>query len=350
MAEGNNPWAWAGLLKWSLNYVDGTEEKTDVTPMSAEDKAFLEKVMREGIIDEGERMKFILQEATSAMEYYQKLAVDKESAGEEPITEEALEDLLQEMRDIVEQIDYARAFCSMQGLPFLLGCVQQAEVPESIRQVSLGILSTLAQNNPPTQQQLLEVGAIKTLCDLFFLESTSNGTKAKIMQSISSIVRNHELSENVFAALPQAKDLFLQGLDPEAASLSLRSKTLFFFRALITSDLADFERIQTFQNAIILVVDTYLNESSPPELREMAIAFLEKLVQDKKGGARVVLARKDALAALGVNWIASLRALTGDDLEFAQPELDHWENFMVLLARAEPESIEPKEPVALLNN
>ena len=341
MAEGN-PWAWTGLLKWSLNHVDGTTDSADVTPMSAEDKAFLEKVMREGIIDEGERMTSILKDASSAMEYYRNVATNKETAGEEPISEEALQESLEELRDIVEQIDYARAFCSLQGLPFLLGCIQQSEVPESIRRVSLGILSTVGQNNPPVQQQLLEMGAIKTLSDLFFLESTNNNIKAKIMQSISSIVRNHELSENVFSGLQQAGDLLLQGLDPNSASVSLRSTTLFFVRALITSDMADLERIHAFQNVIALVIDTCTEDSTPQELREMAISFLEKLLMDKKGGARIILTRKDALAARGVKWISSLRMLTGEDREFAQPELDNWENFMVLLARAEPELDEPK--------
>mmetsp|Transcript_88335 Transcript_88335/g.245902 ORF Transcript_88335/g.245902 Transcript_88335/m.245902 type:complete len:342 (+) Transcript_88335:91-1116(+) len=336
--QGNNPWAWAGLLKWSLNHVDGTKDNSEMTPMSPEDRAFLEKVMREGIVDEGERMKFILTEATKAMEYYRSLATDSSSAGDPPITEGALEDLLQELRDVVEQIDFARAFCSLQGLPFLLGCVQQPEVPESIRQVSLGILSTLSQNNPPVQQQLLEMGAIKTLSDLFFEDTTSNATKAKIMQSISSMVRNHELSENVFVSLPQAPELLVAGLDPASASLSLRSKTLFFLRALVTSDLAKSSQIQTFQNAVLLVADdSYLGEAVAPELREMAIAQLENLLVDRKGGASIILQRKDKLAALGVQRIASLRALKGEDRELAQVELDHWENFMVLLARAEPD-------------
>lgn len=318
--------------------MDGTRDPSDVTPMSAEDKAFLEKVMSDGIVDEAERMKFILTEATNAMEYYRSLVTDNVGASDPPITEEALEDLLQELRDIVEQIDYARAFCSLQGLPFLLGCVQQKEVPVSIRQACLGILSTLGQNNPPVQQQLLEMGAIKTLSDLFFEATTTNATKTKIMQSISSIVRNHELAENVFSQLPQSPELFLLGLNPTAApSQSLQSRTLFFLRALLTSDLATPSRLKTFERVILLVAENLLEEATALELREMAIALLEKLLVDRKGGARILLQRKNELARLGVGRIASLRTLTGEDRDLAQHELDSWENFMVLLARAEPE-------------
>jgi len=358
MADGN-PWAWTGLLKWSLNYVDGTQDNENATPLSAEDRAFLEKVMKEGIVDEGERMTFILQQATDAMEYYRISSSSYEtdesknyndgegkdheenSVGKEPISEEELEELLQELRDIVEQIDYARAFCSMGGLQFLLGCIQQQEVPESIRCGSLQILSTVSQNNPPVQQQLLEIGAIKTLCDLFFLESTKDKTRTKIMQCISSIVRNHDVSEQVFTALPQAVDLIFQGLDPTLATTSLRSTTLFFLKAFLTSDLTDRKRMEIFQGVLLFVIDTYIlgeeEGSSSSQLRELAVAFLEQVLIDHKGGTRIVLMRKKALVGRAVKCIASLRTLTGDDREYAEPELEHWENFMVLLARAEPE-------------
>ena len=188
-ASSANPWSWLGLLKWSLSYSDGTVDRKDVQPLSEEDRLFLEKVMKEGIMDENERMKFILGEATKAMEYYQRLQahnpqdeienendkdndnnnVDHHHHSTQPtvITEDNLQDLLQELRDIVEQIDYARAFCSLQGLPFLLGCIGERQaVPETIRSACLGILATLAQNNPPVQKQLLELGALKTLSDL----------------------------------------------------------------------------------------------------------------------------------------------------------------------------------------
>lgn len=136
--------------------------------MSKEDREFLEKVMAEGIIDENERMKFILQEATKAMEYYRTKSKDSSppsQSSDPPISDEDLEDLLQELQDIVEQIDYARAFCSLQGLPFLIGCIvmEQNTIPDNIRMTCGGILSTVCQNNPPVQKQLLELGVIKSL-------------------------------------------------------------------------------------------------------------------------------------------------------------------------------------------
>eukprot|EP00934_Nitzschia_sp_Nitz4_P008134 Nitzschia sp. Nitz4//scaffold29_size155292//23429//24490//NITZ4_002639-RA/size155292-processed-gene-0.6-mRNA-1//1//CDS//3329546391//8124//frame0 len=336
--ESDNPWAWTGLLKWSLNYVDGTADNANFTPMSKEDREFLEKVMQDGIVDEGERMKFILEEASKAMEYYRVSSIDEdEEVDAPPIEEEDLVELLQELRDIVEQIDYARAFCSLQGIPFLLGCIQQPAVPVSIRSVSLGIIATIAQNNPSVQHQLLEMGTIKSLCDLFYAQTSGDAFKAKIMQSISSIVRNHDLGEQVFANLPQAPQLFADGL-AESSSVSLRSKTLFFLRALVTSDTSDIERIKKFQTNIETVRDSYLLASVDPSLREMTVAFVNQLLQDRKGGVQVLLERKSELVALGIQRISALRALTGDEREYGAVELEHWENAMLLLSRAEPET------------
>jgi hsp70-interacting protein len=372
---GGDPWAWLGLLKWSLSYSDGTKDSSDVmTPMTPEDRAFLELVMKEGIIDENERMKFILNQATHAMEYYQKCALDSSiislSEEEPQISDDALQDLLQELRDIVEQIDYARAFLSLKGVPFLLGCVSESKaVPEVIRLACFGILATVCQNNPPVQKELLELGALKTYGDLFFLNeqedtmtttmaTTSMPLKARIMQATSSCVRNHEVAETVFSHLEQAPALMAAGLDPKfQPSESLRSRTLFFLRALVTSDTATPSRVHTFAGPIVCIIDHYLqeNKSNTPDLRETALALLVQLLEQKKC-VNVILLRKDSLAALGVQRISALRALVGEDRDYAQTELESWTSLMLLLARAVPDQesaslpdVKEEEETLLLN-
>ena len=335
---GGDPWKWLGLLKWSLEYVDGTSDSSDISPMSEEDKKFLETVMREGIVDEGKRMKSILDDLAKAMEYYQSKSLGTSKQENPPISEAALEDLLQELRDIVEQIDYARAFCSLKGIEFLIGCVTQGTaVPESIQTMCMGILATLCQNNPPVQKELLEMGAIKTLSDVFFLDTTSQNLKARTMQAISSMVRNHQLAETVFCNLDQAESLIMAGLDPVTASQNLKTRTIFFLRALITSDTATSDRIRGFASAIGCIADNFVETSNPPEIREISLALLVQILEQKRETS-IVLERKDSLAALGVERVSTIRGLTGEEREFAQLELDHWELLMVLLARTTPDT------------
>ncbi|CAM9464550.1 unnamed protein product [Ectocarpus sp. 6 AP-2014] len=55
MATGEGPDAWLGLLKWTLSHQDGTEP-SDARPMGDEDRAWLEKVVSEGIRDDFKTM------------------------------------------------------------------------------------------------------------------------------------------------------------------------------------------------------------------------------------------------------------------------------------------------------
>jgi hsp70-interacting protein len=207
-----------------------------------------------------------------------------------------LKDLLQELRDIVEPIDYARAFLSLKGLPFLLGC----------------ILETKA---------VLEIQL------------------ARIMHATSSCVRNHEVAETVFAHLEQAPALMAPCIDPKfQPSSSLQSITLFFLRALVTSDTATPSRVHSFAGPIVYVIDHCLQESNTPDLRETALALLVQLLEQKKS-SNAILLRKDYLAALGVQ-----RDLTGEDRDYAQTELESWTSLMILLARATPDQESSPSP------
>ncbi len=348
---GGEQWAWLGLLKWTLAHQDGTVPSSESPQMmSDEDKAFLEKVMAEGIIDEGERMKVILQEFSKAMECY-KLSSEEEKSEEPlpPVNEDDLEELLQELRDIVEQVDYARGFVNLKGCNYLLGAIgamtssQVPVVPTPIRNICLGILATLAQNNPPVQKELLELGAIKILSDQFLLETTPSSTKTKIMQSLSAIVRCYDLTEAVFERLPQAPLLILEGLRSDS-SASLKTKTLFFLRAFLGSDHGTKARAKNFQHAIAAIADTdseYLNGTNYDDymaiqIRESAISLLSQLLE-RKLAVTLLLQRKQHLASRGVQRIQVLRALKGEEAESTRVELQHWEAFLRLLARAEPE-------------
>jgi hypothetical protein len=49
------------------------------------------------------------------------------------------------------------------------------------------------------------------------------------------------------------------------------------------------------------------------------------------------MSRKNELVSLGVKRIAALRALEGEEREFAAVELEQWEGLLVQLSRAQPD-------------
>ena len=333
---GNNPWAWLGLLKWSLSYADGTSNETP-SPMSDEDKAFLEKVMKEGIINEGERMQEILKQVTETFTKW-KTASWTDTEAEET------EDALQELRDVVEQIDYARAFASMKGLNFLIGCVQERQaMPPTTRMLALGIMATMAGNNPPIQKELLELGAIRTLSEVYFIEEedeandSSEKIRVRLMQALSAMIRSHDLAEQVFCQTEQAVALIESGLGLEKdISVALRQRSLFFLRALVTSDSADRARVRRFERSVGYALDTFTTPEQDDHLRAVTLGLLQQLLE-QKNSVNVVLDRKNTLVARGVERVASLRALTGEEREYASAEVEQWESILVLIARATPD-------------
>lgn len=359
-------WAWLGLLKWSLAYSDGTRPSDEtMTPMSDEDKAFLEAVMKDGIIDENERMKTILKEVTQSLEALKEKSEGKDV--EVPLDEEQIDELLLELRDIVEQIDYARAFAAMKGLAFLLGCASQRDVvPRSVRISCLGILATMCQNNPPVQTELLSLGSIRILTEIFFAEypevapsespEESNGQlRAKTVQAMSANVRNNAMAEDVFCQIDEARRVVASALGLFSGQetlppppVSLRKRALFFLRALITSDTSTMARVRMFNSCICYICDNLVSDEqdADAELREMSLGMIEQILTQKHS-VNAVLSRKETLVATGVRRVAAIRDLQGEEREYANIELELWEKVLVLLSRAEPDDESAAAPAII---
>jgi hsp70-interacting protein len=372
---GNNPNAWLGLLKWSLSYSDGTKPSGEnMKQMSKEDIAFLESVMKDGIIDEGERMKTILKDLTDSLEVTLGnsgfVAADADTSSEEQqqeekrkeLEEDDMLDLMQELRDIVEQIDYARAFMAMGGIPFLLGCAASA-APKSIKKGALSILSTMCQNNPPVQLSLLEHGHMPPLIQLFFdytpgmdgddNEGGDDSIREKVVQALSASIRGHSMAEHIFCQNEHGRLMLQLGLgmqkssssaaaaDINKPSVQLRKRSLFLLRAILTSDEASDECHKQYQNMISYICTHEINEEweDNAEIREMSLAMLSQLLTTDpphKFASDTILSHKNQIGSFGVKRIDCIRKMEegSDEREYAALELEEWERIMVALAES----------------
>jgi hypothetical protein len=111
----SNTGIWLGLLKWSLGQGDGTMPSQH-SEMSAEDRAFLENVMKDCVVDEPQRMQDI-------MKRFVELLNSNQAAGE---SDEVI-DKLYELKDIVGQIDMAQVFVKFGGVECLLRLMELGE-------------------------------------------------------------------------------------------------------------------------------------------------------------------------------------------------------------------------------
>lgn len=355
----NSPFAWLGLLKWSLAYSDGTRPSSEeFNPMSKEDIEFLENVMKDGIIDEGERMKEILRSLTDALDVMLSESTQEEKRKE--LEEDDMLDLFQELRDIVEQIDYARAFMAMGGIKFLLGCATtEGNVPKFIRKSALSVLATMCQNNPPVQFNLLEVGHMPQLIQLFMDYSpvVENGylgddsIREKVVQALSASIRGHSMAEHIFCKNEQGKLMLRLGLGVESAmnesqpkpSNQLRKRSLFLLKAILTADETTSEQMNKYKSLVIFVCTHSVNIEweDDAEVRELGLHMLTRLLSEHtppetlEAARNIIAEQKNGIASVGVRRIQEIRALEegSDDRDYATLELDAWEELMTALSK-----------------
>jgi len=354
MSETQDNDAWLGLLKWSLKYVDGTvpsEESENFKQMSKDDIAFLEEVMKNGIIDEGKRMQTILKELVGYL--------DDVMAGKNVHDLQHTETILLELQDIVEQIDFARSFAAMGGLSFLIGCAsERTYVPHQIRAACLGILGTMCQNNPSVQLLMLEQGNIPKLLSIYFEVSpnASSTIQEKAIQAMSCCVRNHDMAEAIYCMNEDGKNMIESGLGMNinkinhnvGSTVTLKRKSLFFLQALVTSDTADFTRVNFFSSAIQYVASHFINSNVDSDLREMALAMLCRILEQKKS-VDAILIQKNFLVRQGIDRISELRKEDDTGNDFDKEELKLWESLMTYLARTEPDITKQSSRTLLLH-
>jgi len=350
--DGGEPsWAWLGLLKWSLSYTDGTKPSEEsLAPMSKEDREFLEEVMRDGIVDEGKRMTTILKELTDALQAMKDGHVENNTPEDESKKtewkEEDVEGLLEELRNIVEQIDYAKAFSAMGGLKFLLGCASERDVvPRGVRSNCLAVLGTLCQNNPTVQYAMLELGALRILVDLYFAEFNDTNKDeqqqlpSRIVQTMSCTVRSHAMAEQIYCDNEAGIMVIETGLGLRRSnnkklpppSTQLCKRSLFFLQALITSDHADQNRIEKFNPCVAYLIQ---QQEQDWEIREMMLSMILRIISQNKC-VEAVSDHKKSLVGMAVNRISAIRLMDPDseDRDLASEELNDWETLLVELAK-----------------
>nr|CCA22402.1 conserved hypothetical protein [Albugo laibachii Nc14] len=278
MADPNK---WLGLMRWSMKYCDGTTPP-NATEMSQERRDFLDKVLKEAVIDESERIKQILRildgEHPSVVYEKKNDENDEElhNAEESKITEEDLElykeALIDELLVRIDQIDNAQNFVKMNGFTVCLKVVNQSPRP-ALRASAMEVISVVVQNNPFCQNAAHQNGMLKMLCDLVKTDPDTT-TRVKAFMAISCLIRNHQPSQQEFLSERcYGKGLIEQCLESE--DLRLQRKALFLSRSLTTTsdkfarEIVESKVFLDKLSAFILSDDIDLCESSVDALVEI---------------------------------------------------------------------------------
>mmetsp|Transcript_5122 Transcript_5122/g.5258 ORF Transcript_5122/g.5258 Transcript_5122/m.5258 type:complete len:383 (-) Transcript_5122:1642-2790(-) len=282
MASSGDP-NWLGLLQWSLANTDGTSPSPTLGPMAEEDKKWLEAVMKANVKDEPARMTEIMNDIVQMLE--SNLCCENE---------ERIEMILEELRDITEQIDMAQIFVKFGGLTCLIGLLQcKEELSEDVRCLAVGVMGTLSQNNFVVQEDIYKKGTVDFLASVC-LVSESFILAAKVLYAISCMVRNHPLLETHFGI--QYSSLICQRAVALNNAVFARRAT-FLSTALITSDHCTVELLETLAPSLIPGCFSFLNHGDV-DLRETTLGLLVSLAKSETGRVLLVDHSEDLNRAL----------------------------------------------------
>lgn len=167
---------WEGLLKWSLSHSDGTEPQRQ---LSEEDRRWFMEAMQAQTIDVTKRMKEITQVMKTPDEVL-------ESQG---VTPAEIKDMLDELQEHVESIDMANDLHSIGGLVPLLGYLKNKH--PNIRAKAADVVSTIVQNNPRSQQLVMEASGLEPLLTNFTSDPDMD-VRTQSLGAISSLIRQNK--------------------------------------------------------------------------------------------------------------------------------------------------------------
>lgn len=232
MADPNK---WLGLMKWSMKYTDGTAP-TSFKQMPDEDRQFLEKVLKEAVIDETERIGHIIRILNGEHPSVVFASDDdsKEDQEQLDVSEEDLAEykdvLMDELLTRIDQIDNAMNFIKLEGLPVLMKLMKE-NPRASTRALAAEVCSVVVQNNPFSQNAAMEAGVLEVLCGL--VKDADTTCQVKALLAISCLVRHHELATARFLSSSCQGLQILHEFLAEQGDLRLQQKSLFLLRYLV---------------------------------------------------------------------------------------------------------------------
>jgi len=268
---------WSALLRWSLSQGgDGTSSPRGA--MSAEDRAFLEKVMKEYTVD--------VAKAVS-----EHLSVVSRFAGGEGEAE-ACEAALDAIEELTIDLDMARDLCKLGGVREVLRAARFEGATSGVRRAAAGVIAAVAQNDEACQNAVAAEGGVATLEDV--VERASESDERRVaFGALSATIRGH----------PSLEEAFIRGRGPHILSLALgadartASKAAFLLYA-ITYERTDDAALDALAPAFRAAVDATAYDPSPEtyQRRESAINALVRAAQASTAFAQSYRESLDAAA------------------------------------------------------
>ncbi|KAE8808312.1 Hsp70-binding protein 1 [Hordeum vulgare] len=291
--------SWARLLKWSLSYMDGARPSRDI---SEEERRWLaeavERHMAEDVVGRLREIALLMRTPLSVLEA-------------QGITPEDIEDLLAELQVHVESIDIANDLHSVGGLVPVIRYLRNTNA--RIRAKAADVVTTVVQNNPTSQQLVMEASGFEPLVSNFTSDPDLTA-RIKALGALCSLIRNNKPGVAAFR-LANGYAGLRDALSSESARFQRKALSLtHYLLSESHSDCSVFAQLG-FPRLMMRLVS-----SDDSGVREAALGGLLELAKDTTLGNRSLLAEQDRLRRLLWGRIQSIRMMAPEDLDAAREE------------------------------
>uniref|UniRef100_A0A2P2JFZ3 TOG domain-containing protein n=1 Tax=Rhizophora mucronata TaxID=61149 RepID=A0A2P2JFZ3_RHIMU len=311
---------WEGLLKWSLSHSDGTQPTRN---LSEEDRKWFMEAMQAHSVDVIRRMK----EITLIMQAPEQVL---EAQG---VTPADVEDMLEELQEHVESIDMANDLHSIGGLAPLIGYLKNSHA--NIRAKAADVVTTIVQNNPKSQQLVMEANGLEPLL-LNFTSDPDVTVRTKALGAISSLIRHNQPGIAAFR-LANGYGGLRDGLGSE--NVKFQRKALNLIHYLLHENRSDCSTVNElgFPRKML-----HLASSEDADVREAALRGLFELALGREDGNNGRPSEDDEkLKQLLEERIKGISLMSPEDLGAAREER-HLVDSLWKVCYNEPSSLQEK--------
>ncbi|KAL9250002.1 Hsp70 nucleotide exchange factor FES1-like protein [Drosera capensis] len=289
---------WEGLLKWSLAHADGTASQRH---LSEEDRRWFMEAMQSQTVDVIKRMK----EITLVMQTPEQVL---EAQG---VTPAEIEDMLDELQEHVESIDMANDLHSIGGLVPLIGYLKNSHA--NIRAKAADVVTTIVQNNPRSQQLVMEANGLEPLMNQF-TSDTDVAARTKALGAISSLIRHNKPGIAAFR-LANGYGALRDALSSE--DIRFQRKALHLIQYLLHENQVDCNTVTELGFPRIM---THLASSEDSGVREAALHGLLELAHGRTDKGTSNIDENEKLKKLLEGRMKDISLLSAEDVSAAKEE------------------------------
>ncbi|CAA7406346.1 unnamed protein product [Spirodela intermedia] len=295
----NDGFKWDGLLKWSLAHADGTDSARH---LSEEDRRWFMEAMQAQTVDVVKRMKEITLVMKTPEEVLQAQGVSPSD----------LEEMFDELQEHVESIDMANDLHSIGGLVPLLGYLKNSNA--GIRAKAAEVVTTIVQNNPRSQQLVMDANGMEPLLSNFSSDPDIT-VRTKALGAISSLIRHNKPGLTAFR-LANGHSGLREALG--SGNARFQRKALNLIQYLVHESESDRGLVSELGLPRQMV---HLAASDDKDVREAALRGLLELARDERAtAAALLLAEEEKLRQVLEGRVRGIGEMGPEDLGAAREE------------------------------